>query len=169
MLISLKNVIVYVVYCVCVLFNINIAQGLLRINNVIDWNIYGFLLEFTSCVTPNNINGECINIIHCQFILDFLRTNANSYGITYLQKSTCGYEGIYPLVCCPQSSSPGQPSITEAQPITPGNEVPATNPPAPVSRYTLPVSPNCGLNSLTMNNKVVNGDPAKLGKIYIGY
>lgn len=114
------------------------------------------------CITPNNQQGVCINILECQFLLDFIRANSNSYAISFLQNSTCGFDGIYPLVCCP--TNPGQTNSNTDSSTT--SIVPVTVPDSS-GKYPIPKGPQCGLSNIVYNNKVVNGDPARLGKLLI--
>lgn len=108
-------------------------------------------------MTPNNLQGDCVNILECQFLLDLIRANANAYAISFLQNSTCGFDGIYPLVCCP--SNPGQAN---------GNtDSSSSTVPDSLGKYPIPKGPQCGLTNIVYNNKVVNGDPARLGKFLI--
>lgn len=93
--------------------------------------------------------------------MNLLKTQSNDpVAITYLQSSTCGYEGKYPLVCCPLVNQDAKsiPTQPPPPPPTPGPTPVVTEP----AQYKLPRTPYCGLNNAS-NGRIVNGEPAKLG------
>ncbi|XP_076234951.1 ovochymase [Calliopsis andreniformis] len=70
----------------------------------------------SNCVTPNSINGQCIEVRQCSQALDILqRESHNPVALDFLKRSQCGFEGNNPLICCPISNraTSAQPSIDE--------------------------------------------------------
>lgn len=57
---------------------------------------------FSVCRTPNNENGNCIDLKLCPKLRILLeRRKQIASAVDFLQKSFCGYEGINPKICCP--------------------------------------------------------------------
>ncbi|XP_054011033.1 transmembrane protease serine 9-like [Hylaeus anthracinus] len=56
----------------------------------------------SGCVTPNGVNGICIEIRQCQPLLNILQMQPlQPSAVDFLKQSQCGFSGRDPLVCCP--------------------------------------------------------------------
>lgn len=105
--------------------------------------------ESDSCRTPDNKQGQCIDLKSCPILLSLLTMTRPlpSEVIDFLRNSQCGFKGSSPLVCCPLPT----PSPTEAP-------KPAVEEPPDVSSH-----PNLRLLPLNIcgpvsANKIVNGN-----------
>ncbi|XP_017787322.1 PREDICTED: venom protease-like isoform X2 [Nicrophorus vespilloides] len=57
----------------------------------------------SSCITPYQEPGICKSIKQCDDLLNLLRSRSGDPEVrNYLIKSSCGYVGTDPLVCCPK-------------------------------------------------------------------
>ncbi|ENN74239.1 hypothetical protein YQE_09212, partial [Dendroctonus ponderosae] len=60
----------------------------------------------TSCTTPTNQNGQCINILNCKVVTNLLRTEANNVEVrSYVRSLYCGSKYNTPYVCCPADNT----------------------------------------------------------------
>ncbi|XP_012254493.2 CLIP domain-containing serine protease 14D-like [Athalia rosae] len=86
------------------------------------------------CVTPNGVDGVCVNIKKCRPLFTLLkRSNQLSYQTSQsLKELHCGFEKMDPKVCCENENSGGPQSLTSDQ-----NQIPL---PPNVSNH-----PNLGL------------------------
>ncbi|CAH1373195.1 unnamed protein product [Tenebrio molitor] len=60
------------------------------------------------CLTPNSIDGRCINLQECPSVYA-MANNFNApitiEALTFLMRSQCGFNGTNPKVCCPQNET----------------------------------------------------------------
>lgn len=134
-----------------------------------------FAQSNNECFTPNDLNGECINIRQCPPLLTLLDTQRkNATVAAFLRQSSCGYVGRDPKVCCPLDDEPT--STTEhyvnSNPVTRPNR-PVTGPAQlgndnnnnnynTVTSNKLPSQSTCGQTN-TSHIRIVGGNPADLG------
>ncbi|KAL4709699.1 hypothetical protein ACJJTC_007430 [Scirpophaga incertulas] len=65
-------------------------------------SIITFVKPTEDCTTPDGSNGSCVSISSCPYILDLLRArNRTAEDVAFIRKSSCGFEGSMPKVCCP--------------------------------------------------------------------
>lgn len=124
-----------------------------------------------SCRTPDGEDGYCVSIKACDSLITLLRTQSGNPRVrNYLQRSTCGFVGATPNVCCSsfrgQTSSPNPNEVTPRTTNTPSPNTPVTSAPKDTETYRLPSFPECGLGNLT-NGRIVGGIPAKLGTVFL--
>ncbi|ERL86132.1 venom protease [Dendroctonus ponderosae] len=123
------------------------------------YRVNGQVEDGTSCTTPTNQNGQCINILNCKVVTNLLRTEANNVEVrSYVRSLYCGSKYNTPYVCCPADNTrnilikPDETSFGESD------------------KFLSP--PACGLSNATLP-KVVGGIPAKLGEfpwmVSLGY
>lgn len=125
------------------------------------------------CRTPDGENGSCISLDGCDGLKLLLRSQSNNPRVRiYLQRSTCGFIGNLPKVCCQssriQTSSETPNEITSSQPVTSATttttSTPVTKNPdnGNSQKYQLLRPPQCGVTK-AKNGRIVGGVPAKLG------
>lgn len=133
--------------------------------------------EGNFCRTPLRDAGVCVNIRDCTNLVNLLRTQSNNPDVrSYLVRSTCGYQGTTPMVCCPQSAGttsrrPTEPQVVITEPPTPPPTTPSTLPPSSteanngdneaVVRSFLE-APQCGGNNIS-TSRIVGGVDAQKG------
>lgn len=121
------------------------------------------MLKFLECFTPNDLNGNCINIKRCPKLRSLLETQRQNASIaTFLRNSMCGYEGKDPKVCCPLENEPNtytetSQRITTQKPDSTGSAVYET-----VTSIKLPSQKTCGRTN-SSHVRIVGGNPAELG------
>jgi len=54
-----------------------------------------------NCTTPADENGECRSLKNCPALLELVRETESA---SLLNESRCGFDGLDPLVCCPDLS-----------------------------------------------------------------
>lgn len=54
------------------------------------------------CQTPDGRTGSCVLLKHCPELLSLLKRSPTKETVTFLQQATCGFEGMSPIICCPQ-------------------------------------------------------------------
>lgn len=149
------------------------------------------LTEGGRCRTPYLLPGFCINIKKCDSLLRLLRTQSNVSQVRdYLLRSTCGYAGTTPLVCCPQPTRDNTNGATgfstpRAETTTRSTQstvkiVPTPPPVEPLPtesrenenrdqfKTTLPRDPDCGFSNVS-KSRIVGGVNAQLGKLFLGF
>lgn len=111
---------------------------------------------FIECRTPDNQNGVCIIVKHCEKLNTLLETKTHVESVKILlRKSFCGYEGKNPKVCCSLEEETSQPGVEPTAVIDPSN---------PLLLSILPSNRTCGKIMIDNNyDRVVGGRPAKLG------
>ncbi|XP_065166029.1 venom protease-like [Atheta coriaria] len=138
---------------------------------------YALSQDDNYCTTPLNDPGVCINIKRCDGLIRLLRSQIQNPEVqNYLRRSTCGYEGTTPLVCCPQLESQFRTTTTTTtrrsvfDPTIPPQilpvftEFPPDTTPVDTREPTLATKlrpPHCGV-SKDSNTRVVGGVPANL-------
>ncbi|XP_071451047.1 venom protease-like [Hetaerina americana] len=119
--------------------------------------------ESTTCSTPSDESGTCIVLRTCPPMVNLLRSGQSAY----LRRAICGYDGLEPKVCCPDS---------RAGPVAPPSTAPTTTSTTTTTTTTAPpplLLPNqgfeeeddavkCGFSNVT-HFRVVGGTEAKLG------
>ncbi|CAH1103279.1 unnamed protein product [Psylliodes chrysocephalus] len=110
-----------------------------------------------SCFTSRREPGQCVDIRKCNYMVKLLSSNSrNPEVISYLQKSTCGFAGRYPMICCPNSNAPNVRVDNNGKEET----------------SIFPRRPHCGLSNVT-NSRIVGGAPAVLNEfpfmVILGY
>lgn len=133
------------------------------------------------CRTPSNDIGTCINIKSCDSLLQLLVSQSNNPQVrTFLLRSTCGYFGSTPLVCCqrggrqlPNGNGNGnqqRPTVATRPPVpivTPSTSSPLVLPsPRPnqgTQQITLGRPLECGYSNIS-SGRIVGGSPAAKGE-----
>ncbi|XP_076389576.1 transmembrane protease serine 9-like [Megachile rotundata] len=92
--------------------------------------------------TRNNLQGVCINIRSCPFLINILQTQGIAAS-EYLMSTVCYYADRDPIVCCPQNDSRDSKEIRD-------------------SPYGPLQPPDCGFSSI-QHQRVVGGVPAEPG------
>lgn len=123
------------------------------------------------CRAPNGEDGLCISLDECDGLKSLLRTQADNPRVRfYLQRSTCGFIGNFPKVCCPSFRTPAteRPIEVTSLATTRKTETPATRAPdtGKSGKYEFLRPPNCG-NSSIHAGRIVGGVPAKIGKFIL--
>ena len=54
-----------------------------------------------SCITPNGLDGKCINLEKCPELIRMLKRPVPTHIKLFLRKSVCAYKSRLPDVCCP--------------------------------------------------------------------
>ncbi|XP_051173404.1 venom serine protease Bi-VSP-like [Leptopilina boulardi] len=115
-----------------------------------------FLQEIlsTTCITPLQQSGECVQIRNCPSLLNILRTKGEAAG-DFLRRSVCQYEGKNPIVCCPAKFNDNNNN---------GNINPDTNKETQhlFDKYNSLHPPQCGFSNISYS-RVVGGVPAEVG------
>lgn len=102
------------------------------------------------CKTPDNTNGECININNCAVLRRMIENpNKSNSDVIFLRNSFCGYEGENPKVCCFSTDNPTSNSNSNSQ----GYET---------SSSKLPPQNSCGLVIKSID-RIVGGRKSELG------
>ncbi|XP_031619833.1 serine protease easter-like [Contarinia nasturtii] len=53
------------------------------------------------CITPDGFQGYCIDLRECEPLFKLLKNpNLSIQQITYLRNAQCGYQNLFPWVCC---------------------------------------------------------------------
>lgn len=124
------------------------------------------------CITPDGLEGSCIDLISCDELYSKLRQSPTPDFINFLRKSICRYEKTTPVICCAKT----QPVISTSEPVniteepettvhpvtTPvaTTEAPPTTPP-PTGEKLLPETCGAGLDIAL---RIVGGTPAPIGR-----
>ncbi|XP_048003478.1 phenoloxidase-activating enzyme-like isoform X2 [Leguminivora glycinivorella] len=53
------------------------------------------------CVTPNGVNGQCIDIRNCSNFVNLINSNPTAHDIKFIQKSRCYGPESYSVCCTP--------------------------------------------------------------------
>lgn len=123
-----------------------VCHDLFLINNFL-------FLDDNSCFTSRREPGQCVDIRKCNYMVKLLSSNSrNPEVISYLQKSTCGFAGRYPMICCPNSNAPNVRVDNNGKEET----------------SIFPRRPHCGLSNVT-NSRIVGGAPAVLSNLLFYY
>lgn len=152
---------------------------MLYVRNLIAICVFFVLLQDSNtqegnfCRTPSRDAGVCVNIRDCANLVNLLRTQSNNPDVrNYLVRSTCGYQGTTPMVCCPQNAATTSRRPTEP-PVTDPPTQPPTSPPVSSTETsnggdneavvrTLMGPPHCGVNTMSVS-RIVGGVDAQLG------
>ncbi|CAH0765551.1 unnamed protein product [Bemisia tabaci] len=104
-------------------------------------------------------NTECVNIRKCKYIIERLQNKEKDPTIIEdVRKSTCGFEGRDPKVCCPTASRPKPPPYQQP-PTDSTNNLDAFD----LNRYPkLRGQEKCGITGI-LPNRIVGGRNASLG------
>ncbi|XP_034836148.1 venom protease-like [Maniola hyperantus] len=129
------------------------------------------------CETVDNTLGTCLNIKLCDPYLKVLENFGSRPEVqTFLRKTTCGFEGTTPKVCCPRqflqpiTTNPLQPPTTSnpLQPATvtlaPGRSLAKSLPTDDDYISAFPSPPECGISNASFG-RIVGGVDAKLGDL----
>ncbi|XP_063908406.1 serine protease easter-like isoform X2 [Zophobas morio] len=101
------------------------------------------IVTATPCRTPNNQDGDCKPINHCPALHSLLmKRPLSESNAVFLRQSQCGFDGIFPKVCCSTESSTPP---TVKPPVIEGPT--ETTPAAAISSRFLPDLDSCGLNT----------------------
>lgn len=124
----------------------------------------GNALAQDSCVTSENTEGVCIEIRTCSSLFQLLKgpRPLSAQVFEVLRKNQCGFDGIYPKVCCenqnpvvtPESSA-ASPSVDVREPTLPLDEVP--DPPDVTNHPNLRLLPHDVCGPVTQT-KIVGGN-----------
>lgn len=61
--------------------------------------------EFSQCVNPQSVKGQCVPIQSCEYVLNIAKYNqGNPEAQVFLRQSQCGFNGFQTFVCCPQTT-----------------------------------------------------------------
>lgn len=108
-------------------------------------------LSTVICRTPNNENGVCIVITHCDKVRKILEDQMYSEtAYTFLKNSMCGFEGSTVKVCCP---------LEKLQPVSENIYH------SKINTSLLPSSNTCGRAS-RIKNRIIGGNSAILGQYF---
>lgn len=121
------------------------------------------------CSTPANIPGNCVRIQSCHPLYALMQQRLNAVQIDFLRRSSCGFDGRTPKVCCPQKgrapSQGGQiPDWTRVSGFT---AVPTEGFPKDAFPTEVPASSarSCGRQHVSTGlTRVVGGLPARNGE-----
>lgn len=148
--------------------------------NLIYSTLFNFLNPgYTSCTTPDNQPGNCVNIRNCQYMYELLTTRGREQAVvTYLRRSQCGMENNWPKVCCNSNQAIGSstttsppPPVTSRTTTTTSRPTPTTPPPTQVTQRGTTVrgrpTKNYGVcgRSTRQEEKITGGRNATLGEI----
>jgi len=105
------------------------------------------LFIFLECITPNDLNGKCINITRCPTHHPLKNQIKNASISIYLRNSMCINEGsstYYPKVCCPLEDEPTNNTESSERTTTPNNDSTVSDIYKIDSLIKLPSQETCG-------------------------
>lgn len=111
--------------------------------------------EYSQCVNPRNLKGQCVPIQQCDYLLNVARlSQQNQEARLFLSRSQCGFNGHTPYVCCPQTNqATSQQNSNQQQ----NKNVIAEK----LTNSFLPKPPECGVD---LEDRVFGGTQTNIGE-----